>query len=183
FRYVVGGLPMIRGHFPDAKLVVVGSGDPSRYERFLEQNGVTDVVFAGYVPYDMLARYYASADVFCAPSTGRESFGLVLLEGMASGTPIVAASNAGYSAVIDNGINGVLTSPKDENALAMGIVRVLADTEFRRRIVANGLEHVQQFAWPVVAEQVLEVYERAIAARRAGPVQRVWPVGIAGRRG
>lgn len=183
FRYLVRAMPMIRGQFPDARLVVVGNGDPSRYERFLEQHGVTDVHFAGFVPAAMLPRYYASADVFCAPSTGRESFGLVLLEGLASGTPVVAASNAGYSAVIDNGVNGVLTPPKDEHALAMGIVRVLADTEFRKRIVANGLEHVKQFDWPVVAGRVLDVYQRAIAKSQAGPALRVWPVEIAGRRG
>ena len=183
FRYLVRAMPMIRGQFPDARLVVVGNGDPSRYERFLEQHGVTDVHFAGFVPAAMLPRYYASADVFCAPSTGRESFGLVLLEGLASGIPVVAASNAGYSAVIDNGVNGVLTPPKDEHALAMGIVRVLADTEFRKRIVANGLEHVKQFDWPVVAGRVLDVYQRAIAKSQAGPTLRVWPVEIAGRRG
>jgi phosphatidylinositol alpha-mannosyltransferase len=183
FRYLVRAMPMIRGQFPDARLVVVGNGDPSRYERFLEQHGVTDVIFAGFVPYEILPRYYASADVFCAPSTGRESFGLVLLEGLASGVPVVAAANAGYSAVIDNGVNGVLTPPKDEHALAMGIVRVLADTEFRERIVRNGLEHVRQFDWPVVARRVLDVYERAIVTSAAGPAQRVWPVEIAGRRG
>lgn len=183
FRYLVRAMPMIRGQFPDARLVVVGTGDPSRHERFLEQNGVTDVVFTGYVPDEMLPRYYASADVFCAPSTGRESFGLVLLEAMASGVPVVAAANAGYSGVIENGVNGVLTPPKDEHALAMGLVRVLADTEFRQRLVANALEHVTQFDWPVVARRILEMYERAIVASKAEPAQRVWPVEIAGRRG
>lgn len=183
FRYLVRAMPMIRGQFPDARLVVVGHGDPSRYERFLEQQGVTDVIFTGYVPYGMLPRYYASADVFCAPSTGRESFGLILLEGMASGVPVVAAANAGYSAVIDNGVNGVLTPPKDEHALAMGIVRILADTAFRERIVTNALDHVKMFDWPVVAERVLDVYQQAIEKSQAGPEQRTWPVEIAGRRG
>lgn len=183
FRYLVRAMPMILGQFSNARLVVVGNGDPSRYERFLEQNGVSDVLFTGFVPYEMLPRYYASADVFCAPSTGRESFGLILLEGMASGVPVVAAANSGYSAVIDNGVNGVLTPPKDEHALAMGIVRVLADAEFRQRIVSNANEHVKQFDWPVVAERVMAVYERAISSNRAGPVQRVWPLGIAGTRG
>ncbi len=183
FRYLVRAMPMIRGQFPDARLVVVGNGDSARYERFLEQNGVHDALFTGFVPYEMLPRYYASADVFCAPSTGRESFGLILLEGMASGTPVVAAANSGYSGVIENGVNGVLTPPKDENALAMGIVRILADTEFRERIIENALDHVQQFDWPVVANRVLEVYERAIERSESGPAQRVWPVEIAGRRG
>jgi glycosyltransferase involved in cell wall biosynthesis len=67
--------------------------------------------------------------------------------------------------------------------LAMGVVRMLADTDFRERIVSNALEHVKQFDWPVVAGKVLDVYERAIVRSQAGPVQRVWPVEIAGRRG
>jgi phosphatidylinositol alpha-mannosyltransferase len=183
FRYLVRAMPMIRGQFPDARLVVVGSGDPNRFERFLEQHGIDDVVFAGHVTAEDLPRYYASADVFCAPSTGRESFGLVLLEGMASGKPVVASANPGYSGVIDNGVNGVLVPPKDEHALAMAVVRVLADSSFRSTLVANGLEHVRQFAWPVVAARVLAVYQRAIDASRAGPATRVWPVEIAGRRG
>jgi phosphatidylinositol alpha-mannosyltransferase len=183
FRYLVRAMPMIRGQFPDARLVVVGSGEPSRFERFLDQHGIDDVVFAGHVTAEDLPRYYASADVFCAPSTGRESFGLVLLEGMASGKPVVASANPGYSGVIDNGVNGVLVPPKDEHALAMAVVRVLADSNFRSTLVANGLEHVRQFAWPVVASRVLDVYQRAIDASRAGPATRVWPVEIAGRRG
>ncbi|MGH9172828.1 MAG: glycosyltransferase, partial [Vicinamibacterales bacterium] len=88
-----------------------------------------------------------------------------------------------YSGVIENGVNGVLVPTKDEHALAMAIVRVLADSAFRERLIANGLEFVKQFDWPVIAGRVMAVYERAIAESLAGPRQRAWPVEIAGRRG
>jgi phosphatidylinositol alpha-mannosyltransferase len=182
FRYLVRAMPRIKSVFPDARLVVVGHGDPSRHQRFLEQNGVEDTVFAGYVESADLPRYYASCDVFCAPSTGRESFGLILLEALATGKPVVAGANAGYSAVIRSGIDGLLVEPKDAQGLALSIVRVLADAELREQLRTNGLERVKQFSWEVVAQQVLEVYDRAIASSAQGPAPREWPVAIAGRR-
>jgi phosphatidyl-myo-inositol alpha-mannosyltransferase len=181
FRYLVRAMPLVRDQFPDARLVVVGQGDPERSERYLLDHGIDDTIFTGFVSAEMLPRYYASCDVFCAPSTGRESFGLILLEALATGKPVVAAANAGYRAVIRNGIDGVLVEPKDHNALALGIVRVLADAELRQRMRTNALEHVKQFSWPVVAERVLQVYEQAIAGNPARNV-RTWPVEIAGRR-
>lgn len=182
FRYLVRAMPSIRGVFPEARLVVVGEGDPSRFQRFLEQHGVEDTIFAGYVDAQTLPRYYASCDVFCAPSTGRESFGLILLEALATGKPVVAGANAGYSAVIRNGIDGLLVEPKDSQGLALAIVRVLADTNLREQLRVNGLERVKQFSWEVVAEQVLRVYERAMAINAAGPIPREWPLELAGRR-
>jgi phosphatidylinositol alpha-mannosyltransferase len=183
FRYLVRAMPLIRGQFPDARLVVAGAGDPERYARFLEQQGIDDTIFAGFVPAALLPRYYASCDVFCAPSVGRESFGLILLEAMATGRPVVAARNSGYSAVLRDGVDGSMVPPRDANALALALVRVLADAAYREQLVANGLRRVREFAWPVVARQVLAVYERAIEESAAGPAARVWPVEIAGRRG
>lgn len=182
FRFLVRAMPSIRSQFPDARLVVVGDGDPTRYQRFLEQEGVEDTIWAGYVDNATKARYYASCDVFCAPSTGRESFGLILLEAMATGKPVVAAANAGYRSVIRNGIDGVLVAPNDAEEVALAVVRVLADNELRERLRANSLERVGDFSWEVVAVQVLEVYQRAIEESARGPVPREWPIEFAGRR-
>jgi phosphatidyl-myo-inositol alpha-mannosyltransferase len=182
FRFLLRALPMVRGQYPDARLIVVGRGDPAPYQRYLSQQGIDDAVFAGVVSEDMLPRYYASADVFCAPSTGGESFGIVLLEALASGSPVVATAIPGYSGVIRNGRDGVLVEPKDERALAIGLVRVLADNELRDRLRTSGLQHVQQFSWRRVAEQVLAVYERARSEAAAGPSAREWPSALAGRR-
>jgi phosphatidylinositol alpha-mannosyltransferase len=179
FRYLARAMPLIRQQFPSLRLVVVGQGDPARWERYFAKRNI-EVVFAGFVDPDLKPRYFASCDVFCAPSTGRESFGLILLEALATGKPVVATAIPGYSGVIRNGIDGVLVEPKDHNALALAIVRVLADGELRDRLTANALQHVRQFSWPVVAQRVLAVYERAIA-ESATPSGREWPLALSGR--
>lgn len=166
FRYLLRAFPMVREQFPDARLIVVGSGNQERYERFLRQHDIEDVLFAGFTDPDTKARYYATADVFCAPSTGRESFGIVLVEAMASGIPVVAAAIPGYQGVIKNGETGILVEPKDEHSLAMGLVRMLSDSELRNRITANALADVRQYDWERVTQRLLGVYKRAIAAHR-----------------
>lgn len=168
FRYLLRAFPKIRSQFPDARLVVVGVGDASRYERFMNQHDLTeaDVVFVGFVADELKPRYYASCDVFCAPSTGRESFGFILLEAMASGKPVVATAIDGYSDVIRAGQDGILVEPKDSEALALGIVRVLADSDLRARLALNARERARTFSWEEVARQVLEVYRATLAAQR-----------------
>ncbi|HBY46061.1 MAG TPA: glycosyltransferase family 4 protein [Thermomicrobiales bacterium] len=183
FRYLIRAMPMIRSQFPDARLIVVGQGATDRYEHFLHQHGIDDVVFAGFVSADELPRYYASCDVFVAPSTGRESFGLILLEAMASGKPVIASSIAGYSAVVRDGLDGVLVEPKNPQALALAIVRVLADVPLRERLTTSAREHVKQFSWAVVAERLIEVYQRAIVSRATDAIRQPWPAEIVGRRG
>jgi phosphatidylinositol alpha-mannosyltransferase len=74
----------------------------------MERYGVGNVDFVGRVPFDELPRYYASCDVFCAPSVARESFGIVLLEAMAAGKPVVAGDNPGYASVLNHGREGLL---------------------------------------------------------------------------
>jgi phosphatidylinositol alpha-mannosyltransferase len=134
----------------------------------VEDLGIGGVVFAGSASArsEDLPRYYATCDLYCAPSTGRESFGIVLLEALATGAPVVASRIPGYAGVITHGETGLLTEPEDPQDLALAIVRVLADENLRRRLVENGLRHVQRFGWPVVAGQVLDVYDRGLARER-----------------
>ena len=184
FRHLLRAMPAVRSQFPDARLLVVGQGDGSRYERYMAQHnlGPEDVVFAGFVDDDLKARYYASANVFCAPSTGRESFGLILLEALASGIPTVASAIPGYAAVIRHGIDGLLVEPKNADALALGIVRLLADADLRARVRAHALERAQQFTWQEVARQVLDIFERTRVAEHEQRSQAPWPAELAGWR-
>lgn len=166
FKYLLRAMPQVRRLFPSAKLVVVGNGDPARFQGTIDQYGVTGVEFVGFVPTEELPRYYASCDVFCAPSIEGESFGIVLLEAMAAGTPVVAANIPGYASVLTDGEEGLLADPRDPFALALALVRILADKSARATFGARGKVTAQRYAWPEIAARVLSGYEEA--AERAG---------------
>jgi phosphatidylinositol alpha-mannosyltransferase len=169
FRYLLRAMPLVRQQYPDARLIVLGAGRPEKFHALMERYGVTDVEFKGFVSLEDKARYYASCDVACAPSTGNESFGYVLVEPMAAGKAVVATDIPGYRSVATPDRDAVLVEPKDPQALALGLVRVLADRDLRTRLGAQGRISAQRFAWPRVAAQVLESYQEAAdRARHAG---------------
>jgi len=154
----------VRREMPAARLIVVGDGRPlDGYVRFAETHGMREVVFTGYVSPEELLRYYHTCDVFCAPSTGQESFGIVLLEAMAAGKPIVASAIPGYQEVVRHGQEGLLVEPRDEVALALSLVHLLADSALRARLAAAGRQRVVQFAWDRIASGVLAYYEEVRA--------------------
>jgi phosphatidylinositol alpha-mannosyltransferase len=108
-----------------------------------------------------LRRELARADVLVAPSLGGESFGLVLVEAMAAGVPVVASDIAGYREVLPASA-GVLVPPGDAGALADALGELLGDDEVRSRMGAAGRREAEQYAWPRVAAQTLAVYERVL---------------------
>lgn len=153
----------VRERCPDARLIVVGGGAGLKhYQKFVRERATDDIVFTGQVPDDDLARYYHTADVFCAPSTGQESFGIVLLEAMAAGRPIVTTGIPGYQEVVTHGKEGLLVPPKDAQALAGALVRLLGDEELRGRMAAEGSRTAAAYAWESVAEHVLDYYAETI---------------------
>ncbi len=166
FRYLLRALPLVRQQFPKAKLIVLGSGRPEKFEPLMERYGIDNVEFQGFVSQEDKARYYASADVCCVPSTGNESFGYVVVEPMAAGRPVVATNIPGYASVVTPGKDGILVEPRDPQALALALVRVLADRDLREHLVSNGRVCAEKFDWPQVAQRVLDAYERASAASK-----------------
>jgi phosphatidylinositol alpha-mannosyltransferase len=166
FRYLIRALPLVRQQFPKAKLIVLGSGRPEKFADLMDRYGVDDVEFKGFVSQEDKARYYASADVCCVPSTGNESFGYVIVEPMAAGRAVVATDIPGYASVVNRGYDGILVEPRDPQALALALVRVLADRDLRAMLGANGQVSAQKFDWPQVATQVLDAYERAAESAR-----------------
>jgi phosphatidylinositol alpha-mannosyltransferase len=152
----------LRRRRPNVRLVVVGDG-PGRwgYEKYVESEAIPDVQFLGHVESHMLPRCYASADVFCAPAIGRESFGIVLLEAMASGVVVLASAIKGFSQVVSHGQTGMLVSTGDPIAWTVALERILADAPERRRLAEAGLRHSLQYDWSRVVDQVLDVYEEA----------------------
>jgi phosphatidylinositol alpha-mannosyltransferase len=151
----------VKHEMPEARLIIVGAYDDLEKIPFVLQShylGLSDVHFVGRVTDDELARYYGTADVFCAPSTGMESFGIVLLEAMASGVSMVASDIDGYRNVMDDGVQGVSVEPEQPEALAAALVSLLRDPARRRAMGRAGREKALRYAWSVVAARVLEYY-------------------------
>ncbi len=161
----------IKKAVPGARLVVVGaiqSEEQTRLQGEIQAHGLeNDVVLAGRVSDEDLPRYYRSANLFCAPSLGGESFGIVLLEAMASGLPIVASQIAGYQSVLHPGREGLLVPPGDPQALADAAATILTDSAMRNEMSACGPETAAQYDWSRVAPQVLGYYHELMAHRPA----------------
>jgi phosphatidylinositol alpha-mannosyltransferase len=165
-KYLLRAFVRIHSDYPDTRLIIVGEGKLREgYERSMLNAGIDDVVFTGHVSEADLPRYYASADVCCAPATGHESFGIVLLEAMASGKPVVASNIEGYAAVLTNGVEGLLVRPKDPEAIAGAIEQLLNSTETRAAMGAKGRVRAQEFSWERVSQRVLSYYERLLYER------------------
>lgn len=164
FKYVLKALPLIQQQFPNARLMVVGPGDPSRVEGTIERNHIRGVDFIGQVSKEDLPRYYASSTVVCAPSIERESFGIILLEAMASCKPLIATSIPGYAGVVRHEHDALMVPPEDSQAIALAAVRLLADRQLQCRLIDNGLETANAYAWPKIAARVLETYGQALTS-------------------
>ncbi|CAN5858867.1 glycosyltransferase family 4 protein [soil metagenome] len=164
FKYLLRALPLIQQQFPDTRLLVVGPGDRTKFNDLINRYLIRGVDFFGEVSSADLPRYYASCDVFSAPSIHGESFGLVLLESMATGKPVVASNIPGYAGVVNHNKDGLLVQPKDSMSLALAIVRLLSDSGLRARLSVAGRRTAETYAWPQVAARVLEVYQQCLSS-------------------
>ncbi|HMN09836.1 MAG TPA: glycosyltransferase family 4 protein [Gemmatimonadaceae bacterium] len=155
---LIDAFPHVQRAVPDARLVVVGDGPLRRHYRAMA-SGNPAIHFVGALTSERAA-YYAAATVYACPTT-RASFGVTLLEAMASGTPIVCTDLDGFRSVATPGREALMTPAHDVTALAQSLVRVLRDPELRATMSAHGLLRAQHFRWPRVAEQVLDAYHQA----------------------
>ena len=161
----------LRKRHVDARLLVIGAGPKAReYRRYVGLRQVRDVEFLGRVSDDDKARYFASADIFCSPATGQESFGVVLLEAMAAGVPIVASDIHGYKNVLQRGVQGLLVEPRNHRALAAALYALANDPELRHRMGEAGRERAPEYSWDRVTEMIVDFYhdvrERAMVEAR-----------------
>jgi len=172
--YLLRGYEFMRQRVDHARLIIVGDGPlRGQAESFIARHRLPDVVMAGYVPDTVLPRYYDSADIFCAPATGGESFGIVLLEAMACGLPVLATEVPGYMSVLEPGHDSLTVRPKGWAELGAALVILARDAELRARMGAAGYDKAQRYSWAAVASQVVEVYEEARRAAAAGPLEEM----------
>ena len=162
---------VISGRLPQTRLIIVGDG-PLRgtVESYTSHHHLPNVIFAGFVPDSVKPRYYASADIFCAPATGAESFGIVLLEALASGLPVVATEVPGYMSVLEPGRDSLTVPAKSWRELAASLVILARDPELRRRLGDYAMEKARRYSWPSVAADVVNVYHEARKAMASRPV-------------
>ena len=153
----------------DVRLVVVGSGPLiMKHKLWVRKEELSDkIFFAGRVSDEELPSYYTGADVYCSPAIGGESFGIVLLEAMASGTPLVASDNLGYREVLRHcPISEALVPPTDSEALANNLGKLIKDIKLREDLRRWGLQEVKQYDWSLIANQVADFYSH-IAKNRS----------------
>jgi phosphatidylinositol alpha-mannosyltransferase len=154
------------------RLLLAGTGPQEReIRRYIATRRLTGVEMLGRISDDDIARYFATADVFVSPATGRESFGIVLLEAMASGTPIVCSDIHGYKGVVHRDEQALLVPPRDVAALTVALARLLGDAELRARMGAAGRARAQQYSWQNITAKVEDYYlfvARRVAAH--GPL-------------
>jgi phosphatidyl-myo-inositol alpha-mannosyltransferase len=155
----------------DARLLVIGAGPKEReYRRYVGLRGIRDVEFLGRVSDDDKVRYFASADIYCAPNTGQESFGIVLLEAMAAGVPIVASDIHGFKRVVERNVQGLLVEPRNPRALAAALYALARDADLRHEMGDAGRARAPEFTWDRVTERIVEFYyetrDRVLSERR-----------------
>ena len=172
-KYLLEAYGKVKWDFPNIRLVVVGPGNPDKdCYRVLSERALRDVVFLGKVPYADLPRYYHSAHICCAPATGRESFGIVLLEAMAAGKPIVASGIEGYSGVLSHGEQGLTVPPRDSTALADALALLIRDPDLRSQLGARGRDTVDRYRWERIAGEVIDFYKATLGTANDHTGQR-----------
>ena len=125
------------------------------------------IAWIGRVTPEDLPRYYATADIFCSPATGQESFGIVLLEAMASGVAIVASDIPGYRTIVTPSREGILVPPRNPRELARAIVSLARDEGLRRQLGEAGRKQALRYDWPVVVRRLEAVYRGLLDGERA----------------
>jgi glycosyltransferase involved in cell wall biosynthesis len=158
-RYIIEALPLLSKR--NVKLIIIGSDDEKFYGQLAELKRVRESII--FVPHSSnLWEYYAASDIFVFP-TIYEPFGLVIIEAMASGLPVITSRVAGAADLIIDGVNGLLLrASSDVNDLAAQIELLLSNAELRKDMGERARETAEQFSWDQVAQKTLEVYNTVL---------------------
>jgi phosphatidylinositol alpha-mannosyltransferase len=184
--YLLKAYRQLRREGYDCRLLLVGTGPQEReVKRYAATRRLQGVELLGRVSDHDKARAFATADVFVSPATGRESFGIVLLEAMAAGTPIVCSDIHGYKGVVRRGEQALLVPPRDPEAIAEAVGSLIRDPELRARMGASGRDRAVQYSWENITAKVDDYYGfviRRLASHGALPSGFRAPVPVAAQR-
>lgn len=152
----------------NSRLIVVGDGPMKEgYKKFVRQKKLVNVDFEGEVSANDLPFYYRTADIFCSPAPHGESFGIVLLEAMASGLPLVAFANPGYKELLfDYPAKRLLPKPKDVEGLTRALKLLVKDKELQEKLGHWGREKAKQYSWKKVSGEILNFYRETLAKNK-----------------
>jgi len=159
--YLLRALKILNKKFSNLRLIVVGEGPlKPEYQGWAKKNKLQNVVFEKPISQKEVPSYYKTADIYCSPAIYGESFGIVLIEAMAVGTPVVAFANKGYQGVLEKGRGAkFLAKPRDYKTLAERLEILIKSEKLRKEMGEWGQTEAQKYSWPRIADQVLAFYE------------------------
>jgi phosphatidyl-myo-inositol alpha-mannosyltransferase len=163
FPVAVGAFARLAKDRPELRLIVVGDGPERSAVNGLPADVRARVAMLGAVPNIDLPPFEKACDLYLGTSVGGESFGIVLVEAMAAGLPVVASGIPGYDEVVTDGVDGLLVPPRDPEALARAAGTILDDPGMAERLSAAGLARAATFDWGVVGAKLEVLYDRAVA--------------------
>lgn len=163
--YLIQSMTQILQEFPKAKLVICGNGpEKENLQKLAKELHISEhVIFTGYVPHDEMLQYYASADVFVLPSIEigghEEGLGVVLIEAMACGTPVIGTNVGGITDIIKDEYNGLLIAEKSSDEIAKKAVKILTDKAYAEQLKQNALKTVSsKYSWSRIADEFGQIY-------------------------
>ena len=161
---LVEALPIIARFAPDIKVYVAGPGDPADVEKSIDPQLRHRFEFLGKISEEEKADFMSSVALYVAPNTGGESFGIIIAEAMAGGAAVVASDIPAFHDLLGGGEFGALFESEDSQSLAKVVIDLLREEEKRKALAEAGRAHAQRFDWSLVANQVYEIYEKALAS-------------------
>ena len=164
--HLIRAMAIVQQHIPDARLVIVGDGPDRKALESLAHATDVNATFTGRISDEALPAYFHAAEIICSPARGDESFGVVLLEAMASERPIVATRIDGYLEVLENAGAARLADVGDPVALAHEVTSLLSDVNLQRTLGARGSVFVQQYDWSTIARRLESIYLGATSNQR-----------------
>ncbi|MEO9476649.1 MAG: glycosyltransferase family 4 protein [Cyclobacteriaceae bacterium] len=159
--YALESYKTLKSANSNLRLLIAGDGDERQLaEKMISEHNLSDVEMLGFVSETEKLQLLKTADIYLAPAIYGESFGIVLLEAMAMGTPLVGFANEGYLNVISGMQKEYFAEPRDSVSLTAMLKKLCEDPNIRSTLSQKGLEKVKNYDWPLVTSEILKMYEK-----------------------